>query len=165
MHSGYTHVDIVFEDENVLVWLLRFKVPVFSFVSIKEIQIVVKRPPNSFVAYNLGLFGIPIYTKVELRREGDKSTTFCTKYRFELSGWRKILAPFLYHLCSRWNQRVWDEDLPVITRRQEMLDRGFKDFVGITANKNLEEPMRTMNASATILFGRDASVQKTMDSL
>jgi hypothetical protein len=53
------------------------------------------------------------------------------RYQFDLKGWRIILKPVLKQLIPIWNQRVWDEDLPVKLRRQKVLRHNFKDFVGL----------------------------------
>ena len=55
-------------------------------------------------------------------------------YKFHLEGWRIILKPLLKKMILIWNEKVWQEDLPVKLRRQKVLDMNFKDFIGMPEN-------------------------------
>ena len=57
-------------------------------------------------------------------------------YKFYLNGWRKLLKFLLKKLVPIWNEKVWQEDLPVKLRRQKMLDLGFEDFIGLPKEIN-----------------------------
>lgn len=127
VHSGYVRAEVLDETDTHAVLLLEYRIPIFFWLRSRSIHYVVKRPPDTLFVFNQGLFGVPIFTRIRITAIGERASRYETSYRFQLEGWRRVLAPFLKALAKRWNTRVWKEDLPLKLRRQEKLDTGFQD--------------------------------------
>ncbi len=74
-------------------------------------------------------------------------------YKFLLSGWKIILTPIIKFLAPKWNERSWQEDLPLKQRRFFMKKKNFYDFKGISNGKIINNntsfklPLRKINDS------------------
>ena len=78
-------------------------------------------------------------------------------YKFYLSGWRAILRPLLKRLIPIWNEKVWQEDLPVKLRRQKVIDMGFKDFWGLPNKVEDRKPNKTFKLNLPIPRPKNSS--------
>ena len=81
-------------------------------------------------------FGILSKTKIHVLELDNEQCKITMNYKFELNGWKKILKPILKFLIPKWNETVWNEDLPLKIRRNKILKYNFKDFIGLPNNKN-----------------------------
>lgn len=134
VHNNYTSAKIIYEDEKIAVYLLTFKLPVFSFLRSKSLNVMIQKDPNTIKVYNVGLFGLPSATTITVEGITKDRSKITMNYKFVLTGWKHILAFFLPGMIAKWNQQVWDEDLPLKMRRQKVLRNGFKDFTGLPKN-------------------------------
>ena len=80
--------------------------------------------------------GILSKTKIHVLELNNEQCKITMNYKFELNGWKKILKPILKFLIPKWNETVWNEDLPLKIRRNKILKYNFKDFIGLPNNKN-----------------------------
>lgn len=122
---------LLHEDERTCIALVTIRVPIFSFLTSTAMNVNLKYDAHTMYTINLGLFGIPSITKIVMEEDPPDQLTHHTTYTFFLRGWRRLLAPLLPSMMTRWNERVWREDLPLKLRRQKMLRHGFRDFVGL----------------------------------
>lgn len=122
---------LLYEDERTCIAFVTIRVPIFSFLTSTAMNVNLKYDAHTMYTINLGLFGIPSITKIAIREDPPDHITHHTTYTFFLRGWRRLLAPLLPSMMARWNERVWQEDLPLKLRRQKMLRHGFRDFVGM----------------------------------
>ena len=132
VHRGlYEDLQILHEDERSAVCLTTFRVPVFRFIRSHSLDVMIQQDPRTLLVYNLGLFGVPSKTTIRIEEDREDHCVFNMRYRFLLSGWTRVLGPFLPRLIESWNDRVWQEDVPLKSRRQRVLKLGFRDFVGL----------------------------------
>ncbi len=131
VHQNYTDARIIYENDTMAALLLTYRLPVFSFVKSHSLNVMVQHGPNVIKAVNIGLFGVPVLTTITIEEAPRDHSTIRITYRFFLLGWRVLLAPLLGRMIPRWNERVWQEDLPLKRRRQKVLRLGFKDFYGL----------------------------------
>lgn len=135
VHKNYTDAKLLHESENVVVQLVSYRLPLFSWITSNSMGTVIcnerKDGGGTFQQFNQGLLGIPSVSTIQVEALGDDRCVVRTNYKFFLSGWRKLLAPILYRMMAKWNNQVWLEDLPLKLRRQKMLRHGFVDFVGM----------------------------------
>lgn len=135
VHKNYTDAKLLFEDERMIVQLVSYRVPVFSFLISHSMGTVIctRRDGGggTFQQFNQGLLGIPSVSTITVEPLDDDRCVIKTNYKFFLHGWTKLLAPVLYRMMAKWNNQVWQEDLPLKLRRQKVLRHGFKDFVGM----------------------------------
>lgn len=118
-------------DELTTVLLLSYRLPLFRFVISHSLNIMIQRSAEVIKAINIGLFGVPILTTIRVTEDRRDHSVIHIRYRFFLLGWRVILTPFIERMVPRWNERVWQEDLPLKVRRQKVLRLGFQDFYGL----------------------------------
>lgn len=131
VHDGYTDAKILYEDNRVAALLLTFKLPVFSWIKSHSLNIMIKRSEEMIRAINIGLFGIPVITTIWVKEDAPDHCRIRINYKFFLLGWRQWLEPLLVIMVPRWNEKVWQEDLPLKIRRTKVLRYGFKDFYGL----------------------------------
>ncbi len=145
VHSGYTEAQILSESPHTVVSVITYKLPVFSFLRARSISTIVRTGEYSFQDFKMSLFGVPSIVSIDIEPKGKDMSRYTVKYQFILHGWRKLLAPIMYRMMDIWNERVWNEDLPLKIRRQLALRNGFKDFVGMPAklaDRRNDAPLR-----------------------
>lgn len=130
VHKNYESSVVLFEDKDMVVHLLTFRIPFFCLTS-NALSCFVQVDDETQVHFNQGLFGIPSVSTINIRATGENSCQIRMRYQFFLRGWTKLLAPLMYCMMGRWNERVWLEDLPLKLRRQKVIRAGFRDFVGM----------------------------------
>ncbi len=143
VHSGYVRADALYEGGNCSMSEVVTKVPLLRF-RMKTPIFVVQDDQRTQYTYARQL-GIWSQTKIRVESKQEISEV-TTEYQFALYGIRKLLYWPLMWLIPRWNDAVWQEDLPVKVRREKVLSLGFVDFVGFRGVKakvrNLTLPMR-----------------------
>ncbi len=150
VHKNYTNAEFIYEDEHVVLEMLSFKIPFFSFLHSNSLHFFVKKSPQELVAFNLGLFGIPSITRIQIHELEQQQSEITVTHRFILRGWTQLLAPLFPKMIERWNKQVWNEDLPLKLRRQQMLNWGFRDFIGLpsTLEERYGQPTATSEGSS-----------------
>lgn len=131
VHQSYTSASVLYDDEKAAVYMLKFRVPIFSFLKSDSMNVMIRNAPNQFKQFNKGLFGMPVYSTFTVKEIRKDYCEISMNYKFILTGWRQLLAPFLSRMMEVWNQRVWEEDLPLKLRRHKVLRLGFRDFIGL----------------------------------
>lgn len=130
-HSSWVSVKVLYETSELVVHQVTFRLPIFSFLKSTAVSVMCMKSPLHFTDFQQVLFGIPSITNIRIEEKGPDKCVVKTDYKFILKGWRCILAPFMKRMMASWNDRVWNEDLPLKIRRQKVLRHGFKDFAGM----------------------------------
>lgn len=83
------------------------------------------------------------YTKVEVKLEEftEKDRVFTKMINIYSSSIPRFLLPFKKFMTSyidNWVRNLWSEDLPMLLRRQQVLDLGFRDHPADVAPKSPE---------------------------
>lgn len=144
VHRGsYEDLQILHEDERTAICLTTFRVPLLRFIKSHSLDVMVQQDPRTLLVYNLGLLGVPSKTTIRVDEDRENHCVFRMNYKFLLSGWTRVLGPFLPRLIEKWNDQVWQEDVPLKSRRQKVLELGFRDFVGLpedVSDRQASEP-------------------------
>ncbi len=132
VHDGYRKSDILYEKNNVMLRIddVNIPIPFIPFITLRTLIFMVQEDENTLYTYAVQM-GIVSKTTIKIEEIKKDYCHFTMKYKFELNGWRAILRPLLKKLIPIWNERVWDEDLPLKIRRQKVLRNNFKDFYGL----------------------------------
>lgn len=133
IHDSYKKSDILYDKNNFMFRVDSIKVPGVPFFKFMTPIFMVQHNRNTLITYAMQL-GILSKTTITIKEIGQKKSQISMNYKFYLNGWRVFLRPILKKLIPRWNERVWNEDLPVKLRRQMVTDMNFKDFYGMPAN-------------------------------
>tara|TARA_B100000686_G_C16413530_1_gene773437 strand:+ start:52 stop:654 length:603 start_codon:yes stop_codon:yes gene_type:complete len=130
VHKGYKKSDIMYDSKNFLFRFDDIRIPGLSFLATKTPIFMVQHDQNTLLTYSAP-FGVISVTIIKIKEISKKSCSINMTYKFWLEGWKKILGPFLKIMIPKWNERVWNEDLPIKLRRQKVVNLNFKDFVGL----------------------------------
>jgi hypothetical protein len=132
VHEGYKESNIMYDRDNFMFRVdeIRIPVPFIPFLKLTTPIFMVQDDANTLYTFAVQL-GIVSKTTIVIEELEIDKCAITMRYQFDLKGWRIILKPVLKKLIPIWNQRVWDEDLPVKMRRQKVLRHNFKDFVGL----------------------------------
>ena len=132
VHDGYRKSDILYEKNNVMLRIddVNIPIPFIPFITLRTLIFMVQEDENTLYTYAVQM-GIVSKTTIKIEEIKKDYCHFTMNYKFELNGWRAILRPLLKKLIPIWNERVWDEDLPLKIRRQKVLRNNFKDFYGL----------------------------------
>lgn len=133
IHSSYKQSDILYDAKNFLFRVDKIKIPLFPFLSSKTPIFMVQHNKETMYTFAIQ-FGILSKTTITIKSLSRAKCKINMNYKFHLEGWRIILKPLLKKMILIWNEKVWQEDLPVKLRRQKVLDMNFKDFIGMPEN-------------------------------
>ena len=130
VHGGYNEAHVLFEKGNYFVNIYKVKFPFIPFFYFKFPVFGFMEDEDTYVNYSFQ-FGIDSKLTVSVNEIKKDYCKIKMNYKFNLVGLRIIFNPLLKLMVSRWNEKVWMEDMPVKTRRQMVLRMGFKDFYGL----------------------------------
>jgi len=130
VHGGYKEAHVLFEKGNYFVNIYKVKIPFIPFFYFKFPVFGFMEDEDTYVNYSFQ-FGIDSKLTVSVNEIKKDYCKIKMNYKFNLVGLRIIFYPLLKLMVSRWNEKVWMEDMPVKTRRQMVLRMGFKDFYGL----------------------------------
>ena len=130
VHDAYKKSDILYDDKNFMFRIDEIKIPKIPFLTSKASIFMVQHDKNTIFQFAVQ-FGILSKTTIKILSIERSMCSISMNYKFYLNGWRIVLKPILKKLIPVWNERVWNEDLPVKLRRQKVVDMNFKDFVGL----------------------------------
>ncbi len=131
LHGSYIEARVMHEDEKHVLQRIRYRLPFFPFIKHSSMSLMTMTGEWSLNDYQLVLFGIPSLASYEIEPHGEEDSTITATYRVVLRGWQKMLAPILRRMMAVWQEKVWEEDLPLKERRTMVLKWGFQDFVGL----------------------------------
>lgn len=129
IHSGYSNVEIIHENNNSMFSVRDVTVPILGF-KVATPVFMLQSDKSTLITYAIQ-FGILSKTTVKIKDIEKDNCEINMNYKFYLNGWQKFLKPLLKILIPKWNEKVWNEDLPVKLRRQKVLRYNFKDFFGL----------------------------------
>lgn len=131
VHQGHVGHWVLYEDSTTAVIISTTRVPIFSFIKYSSLHVMVRVSESLSRAWNRGWLGVIASSDYQFVKLGRDETRVTVTYRFYLQGWRILLSPLLHCQIGRWNEKIWEEDLPLKLRRQRVMRLGFKDFVGL----------------------------------
>lgn len=135
VHENYEDVKVVYEDDKMAVYFLKYKLPILRFMTSDSLNLMYMSDKNTIKVFNRGLLNLVSETTINIQEITENKCDIYISYKFYLNGWKKILKPMLKKMTSRWNQKVWDEDFSLKIRRTKLINLGFKDFHGMTNQK------------------------------
>ncbi len=133
VHGGYKEVDVLYEKGNSFVSIYKVKAPFIPFFYFRFPVFGILHDENTYMNYSFQ-FGIDTKLTITVEEIEKDFSKIKMNYKFDLKGFKIIFYPILKFLITRWNEKVWLEDIPVKTRRQMVLRMGFKDFHGLPDN-------------------------------
>ena len=130
-HKGiYTQSEIFYEDDRVILFFHSLKVPLIPFLKVSTIDMTVLKDKNTVCTYGFQ-FGIPSLSTAKYKDIAKDKCLVEVNYKFKFTGLKILLYPLIKYLIPRWNERTWDEDLPLKLRRQKVKRMNFKDYRGL----------------------------------
>ena len=135
-HINYTHKgiysdsEIFYEDDRVVLFFHSLKIPLIPFLKISTIDMTVLKDKNTVCTYGFQ-FGIPSLSTAKYKDIAKDKCLVEVNYKFKFTGLKILLYPLIKFLIPRWNERTWNEDLPLKLRRQKVKRLNFKDFKGL----------------------------------
>lgn len=133
VHDRCTEAKVFFETGKSYVYWQTTRLPFFPFIKVSNLGAMCRVDDNTLKDFQTTMFNTPVVTTYEIVPTGKDTCTFSITYRFLLKGWRRHLIPIMDRMIVKWGTKIFDEDLPVIERRQKVLRHGFRDFVGMPA--------------------------------
>ena len=131
VHEDYTNAKVFFEDKKLAATFLDFKIPIFSFLTSRSLNIMYLQNANTIKVFNIGFLNMVSETTIHIQELSKDNCKLTMNYKFYLKGLQKILSPFLERMVSKWNEKVWEEDYNLKIRRTKLLNLGFQDYKGI----------------------------------
>ena len=130
-HKGiYSESEIFYEDDRVILFFHSLKVPLIPFLKINTIDMTVLKDKNTVCTYGFQ-FGIPSLSTAKYKDIAKDKCLVEVNYKFKFSGLKILLYPLIKYLIPKWNERTWNEDLPLKLRRQKVKRMNFKDYRGL----------------------------------
>jgi len=134
VHGGiYNETEIFYEDDRVVLFYHRMKIPLIPFIKVSTIDMTVLKDKNTVCTYGFQ-FGIPSLSTATYKDIGKDKCSVVVNYKFKFSGLKILLYPLIKFLLPKWNDRTWYEDLPLKLRREKIARLNFKDFKGLPIN-------------------------------
>ena len=135
-HINYTHkniykvAQIFYEDDRVTLCYHRMKIPLIPFLTVSTLDFTALKDKNTVVTYGFQ-FGIPSLSTTKYKEISKNKCLVEVNYKFKFTGVQILLYPLIRFLIPRWNERTWNEDLPLKLRRQKIKRMNFRDFKGL----------------------------------
>ena len=130
VHGGYREAYVLYEKGSYFVNIYKVKITFIPFFYFKFPVFGFMQDEDTYVNYSFQ-FGIDSKLTITVKETKKDYCKIKMNYKFNLTGFRIIFYPLLKLMVSRWNEKVWLEDMPVKTRRQMVLRMGFRDFHGL----------------------------------
>ncbi len=134
MHKGFKEFQPIYETSTTIASWLTMKSPFLPFWTVSSLAVQVLHDDNTLKVINT-MLGIPQLTTIKITETRKDYSVLDMSYKFVFSGWREFFLPFIEPILRRlvvfWNNRQWEEDLPIKLRRQKVMRLGFKDFRGL----------------------------------
>jgi hypothetical protein len=134
------------------------KIPLIPFFSIGTVDLTALKDKNTVLTYGFQ-FEIPSLTTTKYNEISKNRCLVETNYKFKFTGLQILLYPLIKFLIPRWNERTWNEDLPLKLRRQKVKKINFKDF------KRLPKKMKDRKLSSKDEFRLPIKRLRKNDSL
>ncbi len=129
VHGAYDAPKYLLTREGEVLFVDRVKVPFFR-IRLKCLVFAIQWDSENQITYTLTPFFLAKNT-INVQQINDGTTRVRVIYEFSGNWIQALLFPIFKILIQRWNQTVWEEDLPLKLRRQKALSYGFIDFRGI----------------------------------
>ncbi len=136
VHEGFVESQVIYESGDIVMAVNKMKAPILSFFKVNNVGMTVKKDENTLLCFST-MPGMTVKTTINITETQKDHTVYKMKYEFMLIGWKEFFAPLIKIYLNKkvpiWNERQWQEDLPLKSRRQKVLKMGFKDFHGLPA--------------------------------
>jgi len=135
VHKNFTDVNVLYESSEMVILLLSYKLPIFSFLKSTTMSTYFMKGKYHFSDYQKLSFGIPFVSTINITELGPDRCSITMNYKYYLNWWKYLVfSPILKLMSKKWNEDFWQEDVSLKERRQKVLRWGFKDFVGLPHN-------------------------------
>jgi len=130
-HKGfYNNSEIFYEDDRVIFTCHSLSIPLIPFIKVNTFDMTVLKDKNTVCTYGFQL-GVSSLSTAKYKDIGKDKCLVEVNYKFKFTGLRILLYPLIKFLIPKWNERTWQEDLPLKLRRQKVKRLNFKDFAGM----------------------------------
>lgn len=137
VHEGYNETSLLISNNDTSVFISQLKIP---FINLKLNALVYQhRPKKNCILVYTTLFGSLQKTTIFIQPIARKKTKIKMVYEFDLPLYLQPFSLIIKNLVRKWNEKVWNEDLPLKLRRQIAIDNGFKDYRGIKTIGNFSK--------------------------
>lgn len=134
IHKGWTDFTTIYESSTTIAYWGTMRSPFFPLWAVDSFIVQVRHDDNTLKVMNT-MLGVPVLSTIKITETRKDYSAFEMSYKFIFMGWKELLLPLVEPILRRlvvfWNNRQWEEDLPVKLRRQKVLRMGFKDFKGL----------------------------------
>ena len=131
IHGGmYNETEIFYEDDRVALTYHSINVPLIPFLKVNTVDMAVLKDKNTVCTYGFQ-FGIPSLSTARYKDIAKDKCMVEVNYKFKFTGLKILLYPLIKYLIPKWNERTWNEDLPLKLRRQKVKRMNFKDYKGL----------------------------------
>ena len=130
VHQQFDSAEMLFENKTTAVIMTKVKLP-FLPIRVFNLHCLYQLQDGNVLVVDTLPFGIIAKVKMMYDAINDTETLLTNHYELQLPFYFRPFAALLKKMIQRWNDINWAEDLPLKTRRQQAIDLGFRDFVGI----------------------------------
>lgn len=129
VHKAYSNPKLLYSRPGFGLLVDAFKMPLLG-IKLRSLVFTVQDSDESQVSYTQTPFFLA-KNSITLVKLSEKKTLVKVNYEFEAGFLVSIFFPIIKRYIIKWNDTVWQEDLPLKIRRQKALEYGFVDFVGL----------------------------------
>ncbi len=131
---GYSDTQILYENTNSAILYQRAKVPFLPFISYRILVNMQRINKYTSQSISYSPFSKLAVATMTVKPITESKTEFIMNYKVILHSYFKFLAPLYRLMIQKWTDQTWAEDLPLKLRRQDIIQKGFKDFYGIESS-------------------------------
>ena len=136
IHEGYDDIHILLANSDTTMQLFKLKIPLLGFkINTLTFQ---HRPKKNIILVFTTLWGALQKTLITIVPVSKNKTKIKIDYEFELPFYFSPFSKIIVSLVKKWNQKTWEEDLPLKFRRNDAMKNNFIDFAGIKKIKSSE---------------------------
>ena len=128
--DGMEPSTLLIENKDFFLTIDEQRMPIFKFITRKSLMFHYRDLNNTVYQWSC-FWGIPILQRFYVKKESDNNFKHVIDYAFELSGYKKFLAPIIKKYALSWMKNTWNEDLVMKTRYYKFLKYGFKNMKGL----------------------------------
>lgn len=129
IHEGYNDTHILLSNSDTTYFVSKLKIPLLGFkINTSTFQ---HRPKKNTILVFAPLWGALQKTLITIVPITKNKTKIIVDYEFELPFYFSPFSNFIVSLVKKWNEKTWEEDLPLKLRRNDAIKNNFVDYAGI----------------------------------
>ena len=130
VHRQFNEAKILFENKTTAVINTKVKIPFTPFF-MSNLHCLYEFEDKNVLVIDTLPFGVIAKVRMEYEEIEEKQTRLTNYYEINLPFYFVPFFLILKAMILRWDDINWEGDLPLKIRRQQAVDLGFRDFVGI----------------------------------